>query len=56
MDQVYLVLLLEELYSLLVQNARLETQIMDFVVELLETIGFDIVITIVNSVSKRVYL
>ena len=36
-------------------NTRWKVLSIDFVMELLESMGFDIVMTIVNSVSKRVH-
>jgi len=36
-------------------NKRWKVLSINFVIELLESIGFDIVITVVNLVSKRIY-
>jgi len=48
-------LLLGELTPLAVPNTRWNTISVDFVIELLELSEFDMVITVINSMSKRVY-
>jgi len=45
-------LLIGELYLLLVPNSQWNALSIDFVVELLKSSGYDVIITAVNSVSK----
>ena len=46
---------LGKLYLLLLLNVRWKTISIDFIVELPNSIGFDIVITVIYSVSKRTH-
>jgi len=46
---------LEKLHPLPMSNTRWKILSIDFVMELLESMRFDIVMTVVNSMSKRVH-
>ena len=48
-------LLFGKLYFLLIPNTRWEIISIDFIVELSEFVSFNIVMTVVNLVSKRIY-